>query len=181
MKIYEALMKDHDHVKELLSDLIALDDEDTEARSELVEEIRDELIPHARAEESIFYNSMRSLQEDNSEVMHGYKEHMEAETLLRALQVTDTVNVGWRKTAEKLKEALEHHIEEEETTIFAEARELFTAEEAEMMGEAFEKMKPQIQEEGIMKTTAEMISNLLPPRLKSSVRDTFSRDGRASR
>jgi hemerythrin superfamily protein len=177
MKIYDALMKDHEHVKELLNDLIALDDDDTEARAELVGEIRDELIPHARAEESILYNSMRALQEDNSEVMHGYKEHMEAETLLRALQVTDQVNLGWRKTAEKLKEALEHHIEDEETEIFAEAKELFSDEEAEMMGRAFEQMKPQIQEEGILKTTYEMASNLLPPRLKSTVRDYISRAG----
>jgi len=168
MQIYDCLMKDHDEVKNLLTDLIALSDDEKEERVRLVGEIRDALIPHARAEESIFYNSIRALDE-KSGVMHSYGEHAAAEGMLRTLQVESGLGAGWRATAKSLKKALEHHIEEEETTLFAKGHALFNDSEAEMMGQAFEKLKPEIKDEGIVKTTIEMVANLMPPRMKGSV------------
>jgi hemerythrin superfamily protein len=170
MKIYEALAKDHLEVKELLAELIKLKEGDEETRHDLVADIRDALIPHSRAEESILYNSMRAMQEETGMVMHGYQEHAEAEALLRTLQVADKVDMGWKQTAKMLKEALEHHIEEEEGDIFTAAQELFTADEAEMMGRAFISIKPQIKEESFIKTSGELIMNLLPPRLAQKIR-----------
>ena len=172
MHIFQALMADHSKVKDLLNELVALDDSDHDTRDDLVQDIRDELIPHSRAEESLFYNSLRALQSDTSKVMHGFKEHMEAEALLRALQVEDTVHLPWKKTAMKLKEALEHHIHEEETEIFAAARKVITAEEAEKLGTLFEELKPQIKDESFAKTSLEMVVNLLPPRLSGAVRSS---------
>lgn len=174
MQIYDCLTKDHDEVQNLLTDLLALDDEDSDERNKIVQDIRDALIPHARAEESVFYNSIRALntaKPDKKEVMHGYTEHVEAETILRMLQAQAKTGLGWRATAEKLREALSHHIEEEESEIFSIARRLFTEDEAEMMGEAFEKMKPEIREEGVMKTTLDMVANLMPPRMKGSIQE----------
>ncbi len=170
MQIYNALAKDHEKLKELLNELVSLDEKDNESRHDLVQEIRDELVPHSRAEESILYNSMRALEEGQSEAMHGYTEHMEAEALLRTLQVAEKIDMGWKQTATKLKDALEHHIEEEESEIFATARELFTNEEAEMMGDAFERIKPQIRDESFVKTSMEMVLNLMPPRLVNKLR-----------
>ena len=105
------------------------------------------------------------------EAMHGYKEHMEAETLLRILQVEDKTHMDWKETASKLKEALEHHIQEEETTMFNLARANFTAEEAQQMGAAFEKLKPEIKEQTIVGTTWDMVANLMPTRFSNNFRD----------
>ncbi len=168
MKIYDALKKDHQEVRELLSELVTLSETDQERRHDLVSEIRDALVPHSRAEESIFYNSMRSLEEGKEHVMHGYKEHMQAEVLLRTLQVMDKIDSHWRETANELKTALEHHIAEEEGEMFSVAQRLFTDSEAEMMGQAFEQLKPEIKEEGIIGTTVDMIVNLMPPRFTDS-------------
>jgi hemerythrin superfamily protein len=168
MQIYECLTKDHDEVKNLLTDLIVLGDDEKKERVRLVGEIRDALIPHSRAEESIFYNSIRALDE-KSGVMHSYAEHAAAEGLLRTLQVECGLGAGWRTTAKALKEALEHHIEEEETELFAKAHTLFNESEAAMMGLAFEKLKPEIKGEGVLKTSIEMVANLMPPRMKGSV------------
>ncbi|MGE3974830.1 MAG: hemerythrin domain-containing protein [Bdellovibrionales bacterium] len=167
MTIYEALETDHRKVKQLLIRLVGITDKNASERHDLISQIRDELIPHARAEESIFYNSMRELESGNEEVMHGYKEHMEAETLLRMLQVRDKIDMEWKKTAQQLKDALEHHIQEEESKIFSVARRLFTEEEARMMGQAFEKLKMEVKDEGFMKTTVDLVTNLMPPRLTS--------------
>lgn len=81
MDIYTELKKDHEELKELLEQLIALDKED-DYREVLVQEIEQALVPHSRAEESVFYNSIRALNPDNSELIDSLKEHLEAETLL---------------------------------------------------------------------------------------------------
>lgn len=169
MNIYEALHNDHEEVKQLMDDLIALKIDD-DYRFVLINEIRDALIPHSRAEESVFYNTLRAINAGVGEVWHGYKEHMEAEALLRSLQVMDKMNLDWKSTAEKLREALLHHIDEEETEIFAVARQALTEDEAVAIADAFEAMKPQIKGEGLMKTTAEAVINLMPPRLADSIR-----------
>jgi hypothetical protein len=175
MLIYEALKKDHDEVKGLLAELVSLEDnkKGTDRRHALIEEIRDALIPHSRAEESIFYNSLRLVKAANDLAMHAYKEHMEAEVLLRVLQVRDKIDIEWKNTARELKKALEHHIREEEGEMFRAAKQLFTDEEAEMMAEAFEELKPKIREESFMKTSMDMIANLMPARFSDSVKNLF--------
>ncbi len=163
MAIYDALIKDHRKVTELLNELVMLD-EGGDAHSALIDQIRDELIPHARAEEAVLYNSLRSLDEAKEIVMHGYQEHVEAETLLRTLQAKDKIDLDWKDTARKLRSTIAHHIEEEEGKIFNVAKQLFTSEESDMMEEAFETLKPDIKEEGMMKTSLELITNLMPKR-----------------
>lgn len=168
MQIYELLKDDHDKVRLLLNELITLP-EDHERCDELIEQIRDELVPHSRAEESVFYNSLRTLDESKKLAMHGFQEHLQAESLLRTLQVKDKLGGDWKKTANKLKDALDQHIHEEETDMFAMARRLFTEQEAEMMADAFQKLKPKAKEQGFMKNTLDMIANLMPPRFSKSV------------
>jgi hemerythrin superfamily protein len=171
MHIFEALMKDHEKVKELLSELVSLREDDHESRNDLVDDIRDELIPHSRAEESVFYNSLRALDAGKNVVLHSYAEHLEAETLLRTLQIEEKINLGWKATAQKLKDSLEHHIHEEETKVFAVAREVITKEEAETLGKLFEDIKPQIQDEGFIKTSFDLVANLMPVRISAKVKE----------
>lgn len=170
MLIYDALKKDHDTVKGLLAQLVNLQKGDESRRHDLIEQIRDELIPHSRAEEYVFYNSLRAIDAAKDIVMHGYQEHMEAETMLRMLQVRDTIDLEWKDTALKLKKALEHHIAEEEGRIFSVAKQLFTDVEAQSMAEAFESLKPEVKTEGFMSTTLDLVANLLPTGFASSLR-----------
>lgn len=173
MQIYDILMREHEEVKGLLNDLINLKDDD-EYRFILVEEIKSALIPHSRAEEATFYNTIRAVDADKSLVAHGFKEHLEAESLLRLLSVKEKTNMDWRSTALKLQEALEHHIKEEEGKIFSEARSIFSKEEAESIGDAYLNLKPNFVGDGAMKSTMDMVINMLPPRLADSIRGTDS-------
>lgn len=169
MEIYEVLKRDHEEIKEFLNELVALDDDD-EYRFVLIQEISNALIPHSRAEESVFYNTLRAVNADKGVVFHGYQEHMEAESLLRTLQVMDKVNMEWKPIANKLKDALEHHVEEEESDIFAEAYSAFSQAEAEVMAEAFEKLKAEVEKEGPIQTTVDMVVNMMPPRIADKIR-----------
>lgn len=170
MTIYDALMKDHDKVQSLMNELCSLNEGNDKRRHALIEEIRDDLIPHSRAEETVLYNSMRALSSANDIVMHSYEEHMMAETLLRTLQIADKIDMGWKETANKLRESLNHHIQEEESKLFSVAKEMFTEEEAVMMAEAFEELKPEIKKQGFVKTTVDLVANLLPPRIAAKLK-----------
>lgn len=169
MLIYDILKKEHEEVKAMLTELISLKEND-EYRFVLVEEIKNALLPHSRAEEATFYNTIRAVDADKSIVAHGYKEHMEAESLLRLLQVKDKTNLDWKATARKLQSALDHHIAEEEGKIFTEAQKIFTNEEAESIGEAFTSIKPSFEGDGVIKNTVDMVINMLPPRLADRIR-----------
>lgn len=168
--IYQCIKQDHDDLRDLLNDLNNLADTDAELRHDLINDIRDHLIPHSRAEESVFYNSIRAVESGNEPIMHSFQEHMEAETLLRTLQIKDKIDADWKRTAEKLQKALEHHMQEEETRVFELARNLFSDEESEKMASAFEKLKPEVQREGFLKNTLDMVANLMPPRFSAAFR-----------
>lgn len=170
MLIYEALKKDHDALKPLLARLVKSSQADEETRSQLINQIRDELVPHSRAEEAVFYNSLRTIDATKDLVMHGYEEHMEAEGLLRALQGMELIGADWEKTAKKLKDALEHHIQEEEERIFTAAQQVLIDEEARQMTTAFEQLKPEVREQSFMQNTLDMIANIMPKRFAGPLR-----------
>ena len=170
MLIYDVLKKDHAKIKHLLNELVLLRENASHRRTDLIIQIRDELIPHARAEEAVFYNSLRTIDSAKDVVVHSYEEHIEAENALRLLQVRDIIDAEWKQTATKLRDAVFHHIEEEEERIFNVAQQLFTRQEAEVMAEAFESLKPEIREEGLVKSTLEMLVNMMPPKIAASLR-----------
>lgn len=169
MDIYSLLKKDHIAINEIITELIKLDEKD-DYRDVLLEQLKVELIPHSRAEETVFYNSIRALGSDKWDVMHSFKDHMEAEALFRTLQLKETTHFSWKDTAIKLKEALDHHIAEEEGQVFTEARKMFSQEEAEMMGTAFLKLKTDVQKQGLVKNSFDAVVNLMPPRFVNKVK-----------
>lgn len=169
MEIYDTLKEDHAKLKQLLSELTSLSGKSDP--HELVKQVHDALIPHARAEEAVFYNSLRELEEAKEKIKHSFQEHMEAEALLRSLQVKEKIAGDWKKTAKELRQAIEHHIEEEEGEIFTLARRLLSADEARMMDEAFTKYKAESKEEGMLMHGLELVANLMPPRFTDKFRD----------
>lgn len=173
MLIYDALKKDHEHLKGLLGKLVQLNAGDEDHVVGLLEQIEDALVPHARAEESVLYNSLRSIEASKDLIMHSYEEHMEAEMLLHGLQLKAEIDADFRRDARKLKHAIEHHIMDEEGKIFSAAKQLLTEEEAEMMAEAFEQLKPKVMEESTFQRTLDVVANLMPTRFAGPLR-TFT-------
>ncbi|PWU12560.1 MAG: hypothetical protein C5B49_16090 [Bdellovibrio sp.] len=169
MQIFETLKADHENFKKLMEQLLATPPDDN-SRTDLITQIRNELIPHVRAEEAVLYNTMRSMDVGEDAVRDSYREHMEIEALLRTLREKDTLIHEAQKTAENLKGVLLHHIEEEEGKVFAIAQKIFTPEESEMLNHAFVELKHRVGEESDLKTTLEYIANLMPPRFSNIFR-----------
>jgi hemerythrin superfamily protein len=175
MDIYSALKKDHQKVSELLDRLVASSDRGTDEWKELVTQIRDELIPHSRAEEALFYNPLRQTEHGKEVVAHSYGEHAMAETELRALQAMKAIDANWNSLVRKLRSDLLHHVEEEESKVFAAAQVAFSAEDAQNIGEAFGALKPFVKEQSFVGTSFDLVMNLLPESIRTKLQTTFAK------
>jgi hemerythrin superfamily protein len=175
MNIYTALSNDHRLFESQLDELLALSKADDKRWQTVLDGLRRGLIAHAHAEEAVFYNALREADESKSLVMHSYAEHMTAEGEIRTLGAAKMIDANWTSLVEKFSKDLRHHIEEEESRVFAAGRKAFNDEEAERLGAAFERMKVETAKDGdsMVASTIDLIANLLPPRLTKSFRSNL--------
>ena len=172
MNIYDALSKDHRAFESQLSRLVSASKADNDSWKATLDELRRGVIAHAHAEEAVFYNALREADESKGLVMHSYTEHAAAETEIRALGAAKAIDANWTSLIEKLSKDLRHHIQEEESRVFDAARKVLSSDEAERIGEAFERMKVAMAKDGdsMLASTVDLVANLLPPRFTQSFR-----------
>lgn len=98
-----------------------------------------------------------------------------AETEIRSLGAAKLVDANWTTMVEKLNKDLRQHIQDEESRVYDAARKVFSEEEAIQLGAAFERMKTEMKDDAdsMVKSTIDLIANLLPPRLTDSFRKSF--------
>lgn len=170
--IYEALSQDHRMFETLLDRLLEASEDGDEDWKEALDQLRYGVIAHAHAEEAVLYNALREANQGLGKVAHSYVEHATAEAELRALTAAKAVDANWTSLVAKLKKDLTHHIKEEESEIFAEARKVFSDEEALKLGAAFESMKKETAKgaDSVVASTIDLVANLLPPRLVDGFR-----------
>ncbi|HKU42584.1 MAG TPA: hemerythrin domain-containing protein [Polyangiales bacterium] len=172
MNIYNALSTDHRRFETQLERLVAESKREDAQWKTTLDELRRGLIAHAHAEEAVFYNALRETEASKQVVLHSYAEHAMAEGEIRALGAAKLIDANWTSMVEKLSKDLRHHIQEEESRVFTAARQVFSDDEAERIGEAFERMKLAMAKDGdsILASTVDLIANLLPPRMTESFR-----------
>lgn len=119
--IYDAIKDDHEKHRRILSDLDGTSG-DSETRRELFERLRRELTAHANAEEQTFYAALIEDPDSQEQARHSIAEHKDADDLLEELDELAFDNPGWLQKFRKLKDSVEHHMDEEEDDVFALAR-----------------------------------------------------------
>ncbi|MEI2742837.1 MAG: hemerythrin domain-containing protein [Candidatus Competibacter sp.] len=139
--IFDVLVKDHEHHRELLKRI-----DETVGKSEervaLFEEFALEAKAHAAAEEQALYSTLMAHPDTTDEARHAVAEHHEMEELINELAETDMGTGAWLVKFRSLKEEYEHHLEEEENDIFPIAEEEFSDAEEQRMRKVFEARKP---------------------------------------
>jgi Hemerythrin HHE cation binding domain len=135
------LKADHDKVKELLSDLESTTERGVKTRAELFATIKGELTVHEVIEEEIFYPALKSHPKAKDIVLEGYEEHHVVDLLMGELEDLDVSDETWGAKALVMKENVEHHIEEEESEMFAKARQVFDRQELLDLGERMAERK----------------------------------------
>jgi hemerythrin superfamily protein len=170
--IYEALSKDHREFERLLDRLLETSKAGDDQWKGILDELRRGVIAHAHAEEAVFYNALREADKSKELVRHSYNEHAMAEAKMRALGAAKFIDKNWTSMVENLRKDLLHHIEEEESRVYDAARQVFSDQEAQQLGAAFDRMKVETAKGGdsMVASTIELIANLLPPRLTNTFR-----------
>jgi iron-sulfur cluster repair protein YtfE (RIC family) len=132
--VLDTLKKEHNEVKELLSDLS--DAETPAQRRGLVQKIKAALVPHSKAEEKIVYDAVIALRDKKAQMdgHEGYLEHeWAAKTLARLEAITNAASPEHKAAGKVLKELVEHHIDEEERNVWKDMKEHFSEEDRKAM------------------------------------------------
>jgi hypothetical protein len=136
--IFEELHKEHEQVSELITRLQDGRDEAT------LRTLQSELSSHAEAEELVFYTRLKDEDATKDTVAEGYEEH---EAISRALtQLAGPLGESTFPAAlAELKENVDHHVAEEEGTLFEQAKPLLSEDEAVSLRDQFEQAKSRLQ------------------------------------
>lgn len=119
----ELLIADHRRVAKLFAEFNALNEEGSdEAKSALVARICEELIVHTAIEEEIFYPAVRKAIEDDDLMDEALVEHAGAKALIAQLQAAEPDDDLYDARVTVLGEQIDHHVEEEEGSLFPQAR-----------------------------------------------------------
>jgi hemerythrin-like domain-containing protein len=145
MDAIRLLKDDHDAVKKLLDELEKTTERGVKTREELFARIKSELTVHEIIEEEIFYPALKQHPRAKDIVLEGYEEHNVVDTLMGELASLPVDDETWGPKAKVMKENVEHHIEEEESEMFKQARQVFERSELEDLGTAMEERKREAQ------------------------------------
>ena len=146
----DLLKKDHDKVRKLLKQLTDSSNRAEVKRSQLLSEIQNELEIHTLLEEEIFYPEFRKA--DPKAHAELYYESLEEhriveEMVLPDVEGSDTGSEEFAGRAKVLREPIEHHAEDEEEEMFPKAREVFSDEQLEELGERMAARKKELMQE----------------------------------
>lgn len=119
--LLDQLRLDHLKVNALFDDFARASTDAEKLR--VVQKIYVDLLPHAQAEEEIFYPALRDDADAEDDVEHAYDEHAAAKETIESILKGDPDDLGYDMKVKKLQKALQHHITEEETKLFQEARD----------------------------------------------------------
>lgn len=115
---------------------------------EIAQELCLRITVHSKVEEDVFYPAIKG-KVDEDEIEEAIVEHQAAETIIEELEEMDGSEELFDAKVHVLGEQLRHHIEEEETEMFEEAKqagldleaigEQMTAKQTELLGEVASK------------------------------------------
>jgi hemerythrin superfamily protein len=139
MDIYNYLKKDHRKVSELMQQVLAA--RMPARRKSLFEEIKHELLLHAETEQATFYAALENEQETEEWIEEAKDEHQEMKMYLNKISRLAPESIRWMEQFGEFKHAVEHHVKEEEETIFEKARDILSREEAMDLAQEMDELK----------------------------------------
>jgi hemerythrin-like domain-containing protein len=163
MNIYQYIKKDH---LKLLNLFASVFDQSMSNNSEKTKEnfrdLRKELIVHSESEESSFYKALnKKTQNISSLLSDSIQEHSTIKRYIAELSVMpiknpqNQINQKWNEEFTKFRTTFQDHIKKEEIEIFNMAKNYFTDDEAEKIGQEMQDMQ-----ENKIKIVLQKISDL---------------------
>jgi hemerythrin-like domain-containing protein len=133
MDIYEHLKQEHDQAKQLMEQLKEKPDK------RKFNELEQMLEKHIGAEEKVVYKAFDQHSELHMNVLEAREEHRVAKRVLREVSKLEPRDEKWQAKFKVLKELIEHHVEEEESSVFPKAQKMIDGKKAQELNEKYEK------------------------------------------
>ncbi len=145
MDIYHYLKRDHQKVSDLMERVVSA--RSAERKEELLAEIREELELHADAEQATFYAALEHELESSERVEDAEDDHDEVREYLQRLSGMSAESPKWMELFGELKHAVERHVRMEEERMFAQARRIFSKEDAEGLAMDMKRLKKEAMQQ----------------------------------
>jgi hypothetical protein len=140
MSIYTVLEGEHNEVAMLFKALEATPNTET-GRTALFEKLCNELKSHTVAEQKAVYDKVKQLESGKTMIEHAEKEHQTVEHLLNELESMDIKTDAWLLKLSELKQEVDHHVREEESSLFDKMHGLFSEDQTRAMADEFQTLK----------------------------------------
>jgi hemerythrin-like domain-containing protein len=139
MDVFQMLKDDHQKVKKLIQQVLGQTQMQVEDTNLI--QINDMLMLHTRMEEQHLYPVLQKHDELKDLIKDAFEEHQEVKDVLQKLQGGRMETSQIRTHVEKLRELIDHHVQEEENEMFPTAQRILPKEEISRITEQIVQMK----------------------------------------
>jgi hemerythrin superfamily protein len=146
--ILQDLHNDHQEVSRMIEQTMKT--EDSAERNKLFKEMMNMLLAHSQAEQNVLYKKMEKSDDEKARMfaLEGDNEHQIVEQQLEQMaKARNKASEQWTAQLTVLRELVNHHVKEEESTGFSCARSEFDGEQLEKMGQQFQRQKEKLMAE----------------------------------
>jgi hemerythrin superfamily protein len=146
MDAVSLIEQDHRNVEDLFKQFETAGPQAYKTKDDLVLQITQELTAHATIEEEVFYPAVvASAAEEGKELVEeAVEEHQEVKQLLAELGQMTAQDDGFDDKVQTLIDNVRHHVEEEESEMLPQARQVLGTERLRQLGERMADRKEQL-------------------------------------
>jgi hemerythrin-like domain-containing protein len=150
MDVLDVIKKEHREVSAMLAEADKCDPGDARLLA-LAKKIEKALTTHVKIEERLLYAKLRDRSNDEDElvdVFEAYTEHDVANHLIELLKSGRKPDEKFKAEMQVLGESVKHHVAEEESKVFAIAREVIDLEERDELAEQWARARKRADGQG---------------------------------
>ncbi len=143
MDLFELLESEHEQLEGILEQLEETSPTSSQ-RQDLFMKLKRELKPHMKAEEAVLYPALMEHSSCRQDALEAIEEHHAAELIFNEMDSMSLQDEHWSAKLVVLTELVQHHVEEEESTIFDDAREFLSENQLDSIMKQFQQQKKQV-------------------------------------
>ena len=144
MDVLKFLEDEHDEVKQVFK---KLEQAEGASATRLWNQLKSMLTLHEELEETYFYPQLKEEKKTEDLVLESYEEHHVMDVLIEEISQLEPSAENWEAKIKVLQENTEHHIEEEEGSMFPKVRKIWDTRKREEVGRQMQQRKTERQKQ----------------------------------
>jgi hemerythrin-like domain-containing protein len=144
MDVLKFLEDEHDEVKEVFK---KLEQAEGASATRLWNQLKSMLTLHEELEETYFYPQLKEEKKTEDLVLESYEEHHVMDVLIEEISQLEPSAENWQAKIKVLQENTEHHIDEEEGSLFPKVRKIWDTRKREEVGRQMQQRKTERQKQ----------------------------------